>query len=91
MDLASAPSDITGWRVIPDLPTLRTDYQAAMGQQAGTYAADALRADGWRVAFDLRLDGCAGGFVCERARSDGSVQSVIWDTRQIRSVYPPRL
>lgn len=40
MDVGGAPNDITGWTVIPDLPTLRTDYQAALGQQAGNYAAD---------------------------------------------------
>jgi hypothetical protein len=82
--------DATGCRVIPDLVALRAEYKMQSGQQAGSYLADALPADGWYVAFDMRLDGLPDGFVCERKNADGFVSSIMWDARFIRSYFPPK-
>lgn len=87
--LPSVP-DVTGWKVIPDVTALRASYQKEMGQQAGWNAAESLPIKGWKVVFDLRLDGLADGFVCERQKPDGSVSSVCWDACFIRSFHPPR-
>lgn len=91
MNRADIPSpDVTGWRVIPDVTALRQKLQRLEGQQRGNYSADAIKVDGWRVVFDLRQDGLADGFVCERPNPDGSVASVVWDADDIRRFYPPR-
>lgn len=91
IDIKNLPApDLKGWRVIPDVSALRSLYQKDMGQQRGTYAADALPLTGWTIVFDLRLDGLPDGFVCERPKGDGSVASVCWDARYIRSLHPPR-
>ena len=90
--MAALPSekDVTGWTVIPDLAVLRAEYRATMGREAGNRATDQLSAKGWRVVFDLRLDGCPDGFVCEMDRADGSVVSVVWSASQVRSFHAPK-
>jgi hypothetical protein len=85
MNLESAPADTAGLTAIPDLSVIRASLVALHGSRMGSQIADRLPVKGWRVVFDLRLDGLADGFVCERRLPDGSVQSTCWNAAQIRA------
>lgn len=90
MRLSDMPPNLTGWTTIPDLNALQAELCAQLGRQRGHYAVASIPADGWRAVFDLRLDGCSDGFVCERNNPDGTVASVCWESKSIKAVYPPR-
>lgn len=88
--LADLPSDVTGYRVVPDIEALRLSYRSQFGEQAGDAAADSLPLTGWIVITDMRRDGAHDGFVCQRrAIGDGSLGSAYWTSAQIHAVHPP--
>lgn len=84
--------DAVGMKVIPDIDALRTAYQQELGLQRGNYAADALPVDGWTCVYDMRLIGRKkGALICERAKPDGSIQSLDLQPEFVRSVWPAKL